>query len=284
MIHRVRYSATLVTLLFVAASPTVAEETVAEEKAAPLRIVFLGDSITAAGGYIKIIGADLAKKKPDSPPVVINRGRSSETVSGLSEAYHPGRRPNVHTRLQKELKNTKPDWVVACYGMNCGIYHPLSEERFAAYKRGMEDLIKKVHNSGSRLVLLTPPPYAKPIPKFPAGSNAKARAAIMVQANAKAEVEAKKNARRFGYRSAYVYYDQVLARYSAWLLTLAARENVWVVDLRSAMLPAGKAAYAGDGIHPNRKGHQIMAASFLEHWPKIAAEGEKTPKPKAAKK
>jgi len=212
-----------------------AEQAGAEKAEAPASagptMVFFGDSITAAGGYVRAIDAALTKQNPSNLPKIINRGRSSETVSGLSEAYHPGRRPDLHARLESELEKTKPDWVVACYGMNCGIYHPFSQERFAAYRRGIEQLIEKVHARGARLVLLTPPPYAKQGPAFPEGSDADARAAIVARANAKAQAEAEKNPRRYGYRSAYVYYDRVLARYAQWLLKLAARDGVWVIDL-----------------------------------------------------
>jgi lysophospholipase L1-like esterase len=133
-------------------------------------VLFLGDSITAAGGYVRIIEAELAKQAP--PWKVINHGMSSETVSDLSEEYHPGRRPCLFSRLDKELADAKPDWVVACYGINDGIYHPYNEKRFAAYQAGVMTLIKKVKASGARLVLLTAPPYAKPGPEFPMGISA----------------------------------------------------------------------------------------------------------------
>ena len=98
-----------------------AEEPKADQPAAPT-FLFLGDSITAAGGYVRQIGAELAKQNPASK--VINRGRSSETTSDLSEAYHPGRRPCVLARLDKELADNKPNWVVACYGINDGSIIP----------------------------------------------------------------------------------------------------------------------------------------------------------------
>jgi hypothetical protein len=66
----------------------------------------------------------------------------------------------------------KPAWVVACYGINDGIYHPFNEKRFAAYQDGIATLIKKVQASGARLVLLTAPPYARPGPPFPDGTSA----------------------------------------------------------------------------------------------------------------
>lgn len=45
---------------------------------APPTILFLGDSITAAGGYVRIIGAELARQNPAAPPRVINKGAAAK--------------------------------------------------------------------------------------------------------------------------------------------------------------------------------------------------------------
>jgi lysophospholipase L1-like esterase len=238
---------------------------------APQSLLFLGDSITQGGGYVRGIEAGLAQQDPGNPPRVINHGRSSETVSDLSEAYHPGRRPCLLARLDAELA-AKPDWVVACYGINDGIYHPFNEMRFAAYQAGIRALIRKVQAAGARVVLLTPPPYASAGPPFPAGTAAAAREALLAKANAEAEVAAEKDPDKFGYRTPYPYYDQVLARYCAWLMTLDGKDGVSVVDLRSPMLARVKETHGDDPIHPNALGHSIMAAAFLKQWPAIQAK------------
>src|SRR5215469_8339181 len=49
------------------------------------RIVFLGDSITFAGGYADNVEAYYVTRFPDQHFEFINLGLSSETVSGLSE-------------------------------------------------------------------------------------------------------------------------------------------------------------------------------------------------------
>src|SRR5207302_9867610 len=54
------------------------------------RIVFLGDSITAAGVYVACFDAWLAAGKEPTPHHVIDAGLPSETVSGLSEDGHAG--------------------------------------------------------------------------------------------------------------------------------------------------------------------------------------------------
>lgn len=232
-------------------------------------ILFLGDSITRAGGYVRIIADALEKESPENPPRIINAGKSSETVSGLSEAYHPGVRPTLFSRLHEELEVAKPDWVVACYGINCGIYHPFSEDRFAAYKAGIKKLIERVYTHGSRLILLTAPPYAKPGPPFPAGTTAADYKRLLKKANEDAQIEAANNPERFGYRTPYAYYDHVLEQYAQWLITLDNHEDVWVVNLRTAMMSRLSESYDEDPIHPNATGHLIMAQQFLDAWPRI---------------
>ncbi len=263
----------VVTLISLGLLAPVRAEEPKTNQPAPTTILFLGDSITASGGYVRQIAAELTKQSPDNPPKVVNRGRSSETTSDLSEAYHPGRRPCVLTRLDKELADAKPNWVVACYGINDGIYHPLNDKRFAAYQAGIESFIKKVHAAGARVILLTPPPYARTGP-FPEGADVAAKEEILKKADVEADAEAEKNPNKFGYKTPYPYYDEVMARYSKWLLTLNSRKDVWVVDLRTPMLAKSKETHGGDPIHPNGLGHSIMAEAFLKAWPAIEAQAK----------
>jgi lysophospholipase L1-like esterase len=218
------------------------------------RIVFLGDSITYAGTYIELLDAILATQYPKHSFELINLGLPSETVSGLSEAGHAGGafpRPDLHERLDRALAKTKPDMVVACYGMNDGIYFPLAEERFAKYRAGMERLAEKVKKSGAKLLILTPPVFdPEPIRAntLPAGLDA--------------------------YPKPYVGYDEVLTRYSKWLLDQR-RRGWWVEDVHGPMLHHLEAVrkqqgrsyrLADDGVHANATGHRIMADAMLRAW------------------
>ena len=109
------------------------------------RVVFLGDSITHAGQYVEFVEAWFRTRHPARAVEFLDIGLPSETVSGLSEDGHAGGkfpRPDLHERLERVLAKSKPDLVVACYGMNCGIYLPFAEERFAKYRDGMERLRK----------------------------------------------------------------------------------------------------------------------------------------------
>jgi lysophospholipase L1-like esterase len=228
-------------------------------QAAPQMFIFFGDSITKAGGYVRIIKDELIKQNPSNPPQIHNFGHMSETVSGLSEAYHPGRRPCMLNWVDQVLAE-KPNWVVACYGINDGIYHPFNEKRFAAYTNGILTLARKVNAVGARLILLTPPPFASEGPPFPAGTDAATREKLLAKANADADAEAEKDPNKFGYRTAYPYYDQVLARYCKWLLTLDGRDGVSVVDIRTPMLAKIKETHGGDAIHPNGRGRASCPA------------------------
>ncbi len=208
-------------------------------------VVFLGDSITAAGHYVDDIEtALLLDEGTRAVPFIIELGLSSETASGLTEQDHPFPRPCVHERLARVLKATKPDVVVACYGMNDGIYHPFSDERFAAYQQGIRDLIRKVHGAGARAVLLTPPPYGGAVVPVPGP----------------------KPGEPFGYKTPDPDYDAVLARYADWVLTLGAQDRVEVIDVRTPILQHLAQAYNGDPIHPNSVGHRVMARAILAHW------------------
>lgn len=259
--------------LAIVGSLGAADPAPAAPQAAPQMMFFFGDSITKAGGYVRIIKDALIKQNPTNPPQIHNFGHMSETISGLSEAYHPGRRPCMLAWIDKVLEE-KPNWVVICYGINDGIYHPFNEKRFAAYKSGIETLIKKVNAVGARLIIITPPPFAAQGPAFPAGTDDATREKLLAKANAEAEAEAEKDPNKFGYRTAYPYYDQVLARYCKWLLTLDGRDGVSVVDIRTPMLVRIKETHGGDAIHPNGTGHAIMAETFLKAWPAIQARAK----------
>ncbi len=217
------------------------------------RVVFLGDSNTYAGKFIAYLDAYLCTRFPDKRFELINLGLPSETVSGLSEPDHPYPRPNVHDRLDRALELTKPDIVVACYGMNDGIYYPFSDERFKKYQEGIQKLIDKCEKAGAKVILISPAPFdPKPL---------------------KDKVLAK-NAEKYSWMRPYEKYDdEVLTKYSEWLLTLRAKKYI-VVDAHAALLRHIQAMrgtipdyrISGDGIHPDANGHLVIALEILKAW------------------
>lgn len=237
---------------------------IAVQRPTAKRIVFLGDSITHAGGYIARLEAGLRAKYPDYHPEIINLGLPSETVSGLSEPGHAGGqfpRPDLHERLGRILERTKPDLVVACYGMNCGMYYPLSEERFEMFRSGIQRLHDAVEKTGARIIHLTPAYFdALPI-----------RDRLLPEGLAE-------------YRQPFAKYDDVLEAYSQWLLSQ--HEKGWtVLDVHGAMKGAVAKAretdpqftLASDGVHPNEAGQAIIAGPLAKLWG-IELDGEGIPK------
>ncbi|MGE5194932.1 MAG: GDSL-type esterase/lipase family protein, partial [Deltaproteobacteria bacterium] len=216
------------------------------------RIVFLGDSITAAGPYVAYFDAWLVSRRLEQTPHVIDAGLPSETVSGLSEEGHAGGkfpRPDLAERLDRVLAVTKPDLVIACYGINCGIYEPFDKGRFERYQRGMTQVKSKVEKAGAKFVVMTPPFY-----------------------------DDKRAPKAFS-------YNEVLGRYSDWLLEQ--RKEGWqVVDLHGPMtreVQKRRAAdpqftFQPDGVHPNDAGHWFVARQLIQWFGDEKAAAAANPK------
>lgn len=238
----------------IAAQTTPKGESAEPKPALPTakRIVFLGDSITHNGQYLEFLETILLTETSYRPEVIAV-GLSSETVSGLSEPGHAdGKfpRPDLHERLDRVLAKTKPNLVVACYGMNDGIYFPLKEERFQKYVEGMKKLREKAKAAGADVLHLTPPTF-DPVPikdkVLPPGLDA--------------------------YPKPFEGYNRVLDRYSEWLLS--ERKNGWqVIDIHGPMNDALREhrvvdpafCFAKDGVHPNAEGHWVMTQQILKAW------------------
>lgn len=217
------------------------------------RVLFLGDSITYAGLYVTDVELFLRRRFPERRWEILGLGLPSETVSGLTEPGHAGGafpRPCVFERLDRTLAKVQPQAVVACYGMNCGIYHPLDEGRFRAFRDGVERLHARVEASGAAAFHVTPPVFdSQPI----AARCAPAGKAV------------------YPSDTPFVGYDDVLARYSQWLV--GKRRAGWKVgDCHGAMRRALTArrksqpefTFAGDGVHCDAAGHRLIAAAALE--------------------
>ena len=222
--------------------------------ALPKRILLLGDSNTNAGQYISYIETALRLHEAGPVPDLINLGLSSETCTGLSEPSHPFPRPNVHERIGRALEKVRPDAVIACYGMNDGIYHPFSEERFTAFQKGIQGIIDVCKKANLPLTLLTPPPF-DPEPMRAAGK--------LVPADGQ----------KFDWGAVYENYDaEVIGRYADWMLKNL--EGTKVIDIYSPMkthlAEVRKTqpgfAMSNDGVHFDDAGHKLLANIILQDW------------------
>lgn len=226
----------LIALATFAATPPSMRATEARLPDKVRTVLFLGDSITHGGGYVNDIETYFVTRRLAPGVAFVNAGVSSETVSGLSEEGHANGqfpRPDLRTRLSRTLELIKPDLVLACYGMNDGIYLPLDDTRFARFRDGIERLHTAVEKSGAQIIHLTPPTYDEA-------------------------------------RGHKLGYAAVLDRYSAWLLEQRARG--WqVIDVHAAMQAATDArrradpafTFSKDGVHPDAAGHWVMAQAVL---------------------
>ncbi len=217
------------------------------------KVLILGNSITQDGRYVDFIEYYLRKNHPEKKLDIISIGLSSETVSGNSEPDHAFPRPNVHTRLDHALNTIKPELVLACYGMNDGIFSANNPTRFDAYKEGIYELRTKVEAQGAILILLTPTIF-DPDPKKENVNNSK-------------EV--------IGYKQPYYKYNDVLRDYSNWLLEL---KDIRVIDqhkyLDKQLIGLKKqhadTTFIPDGVHPDQVGHFYMAKKTLKDlYPEI---------------
>ena len=215
------------------------------------RILFLGDSITAAGQYVAYFDAWLISQRASHTPTIIDGGLPSETVSGLSEDGHAGGafpRPDLAERLERLFSLAKPDLVIACYGINCAIYEPFDEQRFEKYRDGIKHLKSRVEAAGAKLVVITPPFY-----------------------------DDQRAPKPFS-------YNQVLDRYSDWLLQRC--QDGWlVVDLHGPMTREVKErrataptfTFQPDGVHPNDEGHWFITQQLIRWFGGTAAAQAESP-------
>jgi pimeloyl-ACP methyl ester carboxylesterase/lysophospholipase L1-like esterase len=211
------------------------------------KVLFLGDSITYDGRWTTLVESALRNTAAGADEFqraeFVNMGLPSETVSGLSEQGHAGGkfpRPDLHERLDRVLSAYKPTLIIACYGMNDGIYLPPDPTREAAYQKGITRLKDEATRAGARVIFITPPLHQadKPSPD-PAR------------------------------------YDAVLDHFAEWLVSR--KSEGWdTVDIRPALRASVAAAkakdpkfvYAADAIHPGDAGHRFIAEAVCTGlWP-----------------
>ncbi len=217
------------------------------------RVLFLGDSITQDGRYAALVEAYFWSAHADKKIEFINVGLSSETVSGITEPVHPYPRPNIHHRLDRALKISRPDWVLICYGMNDGIYHPSEARITDAYREGLTTLVDRVAQVGAKAIVITPPTFDYDAPAIQSR-----------QQSVKADEP-------YGYKKPFPQYNDSLAALAKIVFELkkhpAVERVIGIHQPMSDYVAAAKAAQAGyeygDGVHPPQDGHLMMARSIL---------------------
>lgn len=112
-------------------------------------IIFLGDSITAAGvkpdGYVTLLSESIVNAYPNMGVKVIGVGIGGNKV------------PDCQERLDRDVLQKKPTLVVIYIGINdvwhWNVNNGTSIEDFEA---GLKDMISKINSAGARVILCTP--------------------------------------------------------------------------------------------------------------------------------
>jgi lysophospholipase L1-like esterase len=121
----------------------------AQQSNDPLRVVFLGDSITEAGagpkGYVTLLQNEIQKRNADAKFEIIGAGVSGNKV------------PDLQARLEKDVLARKPHVVVIYIGIN-DVWHSQSGKGTPqdAFESGLYDVIGRIQKAGARVILCTP--------------------------------------------------------------------------------------------------------------------------------
>ncbi|MCY2928115.1 MAG: SGNH/GDSL hydrolase family protein [Planctomycetota bacterium] len=206
------------------------------------QIVAIGDSITQAGGYLKMIDAVLAENTPKGQlPPIINVGISGQKAEDLV------------ARFANDVVAKKPAYVTLSIGIN-DVWHRLGAPHdpniLAAYKANVEKMVDMAQAAKIKVILLAPTIITEDVKA--AGNT---RLKLYVQAM-KDIAEAKK--------------CQFVDLHQMFLTALekkpAGESDKWITS---------------DGVHMNDKGDAVMAIGVLRalgvsekriaasHWPPV---------------
>ena len=199
------------------------------------RIVFLGDSITAAGarkgGYITLSSQAIAKAYPELNVELIGAGIGGHKV------------PDCQKRLSKDVLQKNPSIVFIYLGINDVWHwtHPAVVARGKKgttpedFENGLKEMILKINKAGARVILCTPTVIGEKAD----GSNSD---------------------------------DKMLDQYSDISRKVAKETKSQLLDLRKSFLNqlkrrnpenATKGIFTSDGVHLNEKGNRLLSSLVL---------------------
>lgn len=217
-------------------------------------IACIGDSVTSAGnnGYVEYLQNYVNTNHSDLNLTFLNWGLSGETITGLTESYHykalSGPRAYLFDRLEGLLKTAtkKPDVAILSYGVNCGIYGPPSKELFDKYKKGLLQFLNKMEAQNSKVILMTPPPFA-----IEAG---KANGWIATSNE------------KYSWENPYPNYDEeVIQKFRDIVLNISHPSIIKKIDIHTPLKAKQMQCYGKDPIHPKAEGYELIGNTLLEN-------------------
>jgi len=223
---------------FVLIAVALLAATSAQSAEEPFTIVAFGDSTTAPRGGLTVYATLLQEQlqAKDRPLNVINAG-----VGGNTTAM-------ARARFEKDVLARQPDVVVIQFGINDAAVDvwkkpPATQSRMplAAFEKNLREFCATLKGRGARVVLMTPNPlrwtpklkelYGKPPYKVDDADG----------------------------------FNVVLRDYAGAVRRLAREEKVGLVDVFAAfMAQPSPDALLLDGMHPNERGHRIVADLLAE--------------------
>ena len=198
-----------------------------------MKIIFLGDSITEGGRdrsdpaslgseYVDLFYNKLRNLYENTTFTVLNRGVSGDRIADMA------------ARLDTDVLSEKPDAVILLAGVNDVVREPSGEKFDAdAFAAVYEDILKRIKESGARLIVAEPFLFAVPDKKRFRRDFDAALKKIRTLA--------------LEYADAHVALDEIFAGVS---------QN------------AGIAAYSPDGVHPTHRAERLIADNVIK---KLAA-------------
>ncbi len=203
-------------------------------------MILIGDSITRDGRYQNYLDAFLMTRHPDSYIEIVNGGDDGDTAAGF-----------LSKRFKYEIQENKPAAAFVCFGANdagIGLYpgdnEVLKEQQIAGAKANLENIIKGLKEEGVEdITLLTPVTYDD----------------------------------RANYNTVYDNhpgYSNAMSLIAANVLELAEKYDLKVVNtntLTTAIMEnaikegsTGEEIFQTDRIHPNTRGHFVIASKIIE--------------------
>ncbi len=195
-------------------------------------VAVIGDSITEQQLYSLYIEDYLLMCQPVADLRVTQFGWGGETAPGFAN------------RMANDMLRFGASVATTCFGMNDGRYAPMKPETGKAYRDGQVSIVKQLKEAGVRLIVVGSPGCV--------------------------------DADTFGGHNpeGAKMYNQTLAALRDIARDVAEEEGVVfanVLDPMMDVMAKAKAKYGrdyhlagGDGVHPDRNGHLVMAYAFLK--------------------
>lgn len=198
--------------------------------------IFLGDSITHQCLYTQYVETYFYTRYPSKRIHFRNAGVSGDAVA------------DALLRFDEEVSAFEPDYVSVLLGMNDGRYRHFDMGVFEQYEMGMTKLLKRLGK------------IAEAIPMGPTYFDSRS-----VRMNERAVHWVKKR------KPMTDYYQSVLGFYGEWVAEQAQLAGLNFVDMSTAMRrvtfeqrreePTFTLSF--DAVHPQAKGHVVMASAML---------------------